>query len=96
MVLGSGRAGRVVEVSMDDTVIVQISVSRTAAEALRTDARRREMVGRIVSRMVQPDAADEDPLMRFLDSLPRDPDAPELTPQEIDAEIAASRAERRR
>lgn len=37
----------------------------------------------------------EDPLMRFLETLPRAPDAPELTPEEIAAEIAAARAEPR-
>lgn len=81
---------------MEDTVMVPIPVPRSVAEALRADARRLGIVGRIVGRMVRPDAAGgEDPLLRFLGTLPRDPDAPELTPEEIAAEIAASRAEPR-
>ena len=80
---------------MEDTVMIPIPVSRSVAEALRADARRRDIVGQIVSRMVRPDAGGEDPLMRFLETLPQDPDAPELTPEEITAEIAACRAEHR-
>lgn len=80
---------------MEDTVMVPTLVSRSVAEALRGDAKRRDIVGQIVSRMVQPDAGGEDPLLRFLDALPWDPDAPELTPEEIEAEIAACRAEHR-
>jgi hypothetical protein len=45
---------------------------------------------------VRPSAeGDGDPLATFLDALPRAADAPDMSPEEIAAEIGAYRAERR-
>jgi hypothetical protein len=84
---------------MEDMVLVQIPVTPSVAEALEADPRRRESVGRLVNRIVGVDPpwrnTGEDPLMAFLASLPRDAEAPPLSDAEIDAEIAAYRAEHR-
>jgi hypothetical protein len=70
-------------------------VSREAAERLRDDPARRAIVGQLISRFVRPDLASEDPLIAFLNSLPRQPDLPEMTEEEIAEEIRLARAERR-
>lgn len=76
--------------------VIPIPVSEAVAATLRHDPARLAELGKLVEALVQPDAAAEDPLFAYLDSLPRDPDAPELTEAEIQAEIDAARAERRR
>jgi hypothetical protein len=81
---------------MGEAVMVEIPVTPEVAEALRADARRREAVGNLVSRIVRPSAeGDGDPLAAFLDALPRAADAPDMSPEEIAAEIGAYRAELR-
>jgi hypothetical protein len=80
---------------MSDTEVIPIPVSRAAAALLRDDPQRREVVGRLISRMVRPGQPDEDPLIAFLNALPPRPDLPEMTEEEIEAEIDAARAARR-
>lgn len=79
---------------MNETVLITIPVSPSAAELLRDDPQRREVVGRLISRMVRPGLPDEDPLIAFLNALPRRPDLPVMTEEEIEAEIDAARAAR--
>lgn len=55
------------EVGMAGTVEVLIPVDAEAAAAL-TDARKREAVGRIVSRILRPDP-DHDPLLEAMERL---------------------------
>jgi hypothetical protein len=85
----------VMEAQMSDTEMVAIPVSRAAADLLRDDPQRREAVGRLVSNIMRPGSLHEDPLMAFLDALPRRPDLPEMTEEEIAAEVRLARAERR-
>lgn len=81
---------------MNETVAIAIPVSPEAAALLRQDSRRLDLLGDMISRMMLPTGEREDPLLALLDSLPRDAAAPELSPGEIAAEIAAARADRRR
>lgn len=77
---------------MDDVVEVTIPVEAHAAAAL-ADAGTREMVGRLVSRMLRADGAD-----RLTDAIARlkaDAHARGLTDEVVDEELAAYNAERR-
>jgi hypothetical protein len=78
---------------MDRTVAVIIPVEPEAAAAL-ADARNREAVGRLVSRVLRP-RAGLSPLARAVEKHKADARAASLTDAEIDAELAAYNAERR-
>ena len=76
---------------MNQWVTVQIPVSPEAAALLQGDEERRQTIGRMVTRLLQPDAAEPDPLEQLLAEFPRDANAPDVSPEEIAAEIAAAR-----
>jgi hypothetical protein len=82
------------EAAMADTVLVQIPVSREAASAL-ADEGRREKIGKLVSNMLRPGSAADDPLKALIAELKIEARAGGLTDEEIDAELAAYNAERR-
>ena len=75
-------------------VDVVIPVEAEAAAAL-TDTRKREAVGRIVSRILRPQP-DHDPLVEAMERLSADAKAKGLTAEVLDAELAAHEAERTR
>ena len=77
---------------MDDVVEVTIPVEARAAAAL-ADAGTREMVGRLVSRMLRPTGADGP--MDAIARLKADAHARGLTDEIVDEELAAYNAERR-
>lgn len=79
---------------MDGMVEVTIPVEPETAAAL-TDTPRREAVGRIVSRLLRYVAGD-DPLLKAMEQLSADAKAKGMTPQILDAELAAHKAERSR
>lgn len=78
---------------MDRTVDVVIPVEPEAAAAL-TDARNREAVGRLVSRVLRPRAGPS-PLAQAIAGMKADARAAGLTDLDIDTELAAYNAERR-
>lgn len=78
---------------MDNTVDVTIPVEPEAAAAL-ADERNREMIGRLVSRVLRP-AAGPSPLARAITEMKAEARAVGLSDAEIDAELAAYNAERR-
>jgi hypothetical protein len=78
---------------MDNTVDVTIPVEPAAAAAL-ADARNREAVGRLVSRVLRP-RSGLSPLAQAIAEMKADARAAGLTDAEIDAELAAYNAERR-
>ena len=78
---------------MDKTVDVTIPVEPEAAAAL-SDARNREAVGRLVSRVLRP-AAGPTPLAQAIAEMKADARAACLSDADIDAELAAYNAERR-
>ncbi|HTT78612.1 MAG TPA: hypothetical protein VMF86_02940 [Stellaceae bacterium] len=78
---------------MDKTVDVTIPVEPEAAAAL-ADARNREAVGRLVSRVLRP-AAGLTPLAQAIAAMKADARAAGLGDADIDAELAAYNAERR-
>lgn len=77
---------------MDATVDVVIPVEPEAAAAL-ADPRKREAVGRIVSRMLRSEAG-HDPLLEAMERLSADAKARGLTAEILEAELAAHKAER--
>jgi len=79
---------------MTGIVEVVIPVEAEAAAAL-TDTRKREAVGRIVSRILRP-LPDHDPLLEAMERLSTDATAKGLTPETLEAELAAHKAERTR
>jgi hypothetical protein len=81
------------EVRMDRTVDVTIPVEPEAAAAL-ADARNREAVGRLVSRVLRPRSGPS-PLAQAIAEMKADAIAAGLTDADIDAELAAYNAERR-
>jgi len=81
------------EVRMDKTVDVTIPVEPEAAAAL-ADARNREAVGRLVSRVLRPRAGPS-PLGQAIAELKAEARAADLSDADIDAELAAYNAERR-
>jgi len=81
------------EIGMDSTVEVTIPVEPEAAAAL-VDARNREAVGRLVSRVLRPRAGPS-PLARAIAELKAEVRSAGLTDTEIDAELAAYNAEHR-
>jgi hypothetical protein len=78
---------------MDRTVDVTIPVEPEAAAAL-ADARNREAVGRLVSRVLRPRSGPS-PLAQAITELKAEARAAGLTDAEIDAELAAYKAVRR-
>jgi hypothetical protein len=78
---------------MDRTVDVTIPVEPEAAAAL-ADARNREAVGRLVSRVLRPRSGPS-PLAQAITELKAEARAAGLTDAEIDAELVAYNAERR-
>jgi hypothetical protein len=78
---------------MDKTVDVTIPVEPEAAAAL-ADARNREAVGRLISRVLRPRAGPS-PLAQAIAELKADARAASLTDADIDAELAVCNAERR-
>jgi hypothetical protein len=81
------------EVRMDKTVDVTIPVEREAAAAL-ADARNREAVGRLVSRVLRPRSGPS-PLAQAIAELKAEARAAGLSDAEIDAELVAYNAEGR-
>jgi hypothetical protein len=78
---------------MEKTVDVIIPVEPEAAAAL-VDARNREAVGRLVSRVLRP-VSGPSPLAQAIAEMKADARAVGLSDAEIDAELAAYNAERR-
>jgi hypothetical protein len=78
---------------MDNTVDVTIPVDAEAASAL-ADARNREAVGRLVSRVLRPRSGPT-PLAQAIAELKAAARTAGLTDADIDAELAAYNAERR-
>jgi hypothetical protein len=78
---------------MGDRIDVTIPVEPAAAAAL-ADARNREAIGRLVSRVLRPQAGPS-PLARAIAEMKTEARAASLTDAEIDAELAAYNAERR-
>jgi hypothetical protein len=81
------------EIQMGKMVDVTIPVEPEAAAAL-ADARNREAVGRLVSRVLRPRSGPS-PLARAIAEMKAEARAAGLTDAEIDAELAAYNAERR-
>lgn len=77
---------------MNSVVTIEIEVAPETAEALR-DPRRRQAVGCLVDRMVRP-AEGRDPLLDVMAQLSADAKAKGLTPEILDAELAAHKVER--
>lgn len=78
---------------MDNLIDVVIPVEPEAAAAL-TDARNREAVGRLVSRVLRPRGGPS-PLAQAIAALKAEAMAAGLTDADIDAELAAYNAEGR-
>lgn len=78
---------------MDKTVDVTIPVDAEAAAAL-ADARNRDAVGRLVSRVLRPHAGPS-PLARAIAELKAEVRQAGLPDAEIEAELSAYNAERR-
>ena len=79
---------------MNTITRVEIPVTEETARRLGGDTRRAEAVGRLVDRMVRP-TQEEDPLAVVLEATARAAQAAGLTDAEIEAELAATNAERR-
>lgn len=82
------------EAAMVGIVEVLIPVDAAAAVAL-DDERKREAIGRIVSRILQPHP-DHDPLLEAMERFGPDAKAKGLTQETLAAELAAHKAERTR
>lgn len=78
---------------MANTVDVMIPVAPEAAAAL-ADARNREAVGRLISRVLSPRSGPS-PLAQAIADMKSDARAAGLTDEDIDAELASYNAERR-
>jgi hypothetical protein len=81
------------EAQMDSMVDVTIPVEPEAAVAL-ADARNREAIGRLISRVLRPRSGPS-PLAQAIAEMKADARAAGLTDADIDAELAAYNAERR-
>ena len=79
---------------MAGTVDIIIPIEAEAAVAL-TDARKREAVGRIVSRILRPQPG-YDPLLEAMQRLGAEAKAKGLTADVLEAELAAHKIERTR
>ena len=78
---------------MPKTIDITIPVEADAAAALR-DVRNREAVGRLVSRVLRPQAGPS-PLAQAIAALKADARGAGLSDADVDAELAAYNAERR-
>lgn len=79
---------------MADVVEVLIPVEAEVAGAL-SDARKREAVGRIVSRILRPQP-DHDPLLEAMQRLSADAKMKGLTRKALETELAVHKSERTR
>ena len=79
---------------MPETVDVAIPVEAEAAKAL-ADARKREAVGRIISRLLRPQPG-QDPLLDAMRRLSANAAAKGLTPEILERELADRKASRSR
>ena len=79
---------------MSTTVNVTIPIEAAAAAELG-DPRKREAVGRIVSRILRREA-DDDLLLEVMERLGADARAKGLTAEILETELAAHKSERRR
>ena len=79
---------------MPETVDVAIPVEVEAAQAL-ADARKREAVGRIISRLLRP-RPGQDPLLDAMRRLSADAAAKGLTPEILERELAEHKVGRSR
>lgn len=79
---------------MADTLLVPLLASREAARLLE-DADRCLKIGQVVSDVLRPRRPEDDPLAASIAKVKADARAGGLTDAEIDAELAASNAERR-
>jgi hypothetical protein len=77
---------------MSQATRIEIPVEAATAAALG-DARRLEAVGRLVDRLVRP--GTDDPLVALFERTAAEARAVGLTEAEIEAELAAHKAERR-
>lgn len=80
---------------MGKLVKIELEVTEEAAEALSDESRRRR-VGEFVSSMVRPDGSDDDPLVRIFRETQKAAEEIGLTAEDVEAELAAYNAERRR
>ncbi len=79
---------------MDETVRIELEVTREAAAALADEESRRR-AGELLSRLLRPRSPGEDPLAAlFADTTKRWREAG-FSDEDIDAELAAYNAERR-
>lgn len=78
---------------MSQLTKIEIQVEAATAEAL-ADATRRDAVGRLIDRIVRP-VSGHDPLAALLEDTAQRAGAAGLTDDDIDAELAADKAERR-
>jgi hypothetical protein len=81
---------------MDGWVMVPIPVSPKAAERLRRDPERAAAVGRLVSDAVMGEGPYSERLIALMEQIGREAQASGLTEAEVDAELAAWHAKRRR
>jgi hypothetical protein len=79
---------------MSDLVKVELDVTPEAAELLR-DERRRRVAGQFLSRVMVRRARQIDELRQLIARIKADAHAAGITDEEIDAELAAFKAERR-
>lgn len=79
---------------MNATTRIEIPVERETARRLAGDRRRVEAIGRLVDRAVRPSVGD-DPLVALLEATARRAGEAGLTDEDVDAELAAHKAERR-
>lgn len=79
---------------MTEVVLIEIPVSREAAEALG-DESKRQKVGKLVSDILRPSSPERDPLTGLIAGLKAEAAADGLTIEEIDAELSAYNAEGR-
>jgi hypothetical protein len=79
---------------MEELVKVEIEVTPRAADALRDDARRKQ-IGEVISRLVAPANDTEDPLLAVFRDTQQAWRAAGMTDEDVDRELAAYNAERR-
>jgi hypothetical protein len=79
---------------MTETVDIPIPLDADAAAALTND-RQRQAIGRIISRLLRP-RPGEDPLLDAMRRFSADALAKGLTPELLEAELAAHKTERSR
>jgi hypothetical protein len=77
------------------TVDIGIPLEEAAARVLEQDPLKRQAVGQLISRWLQPDGRG-DRLLASMDRLAAEAQAKGLTQDRLDAELAAYNAERRR